>query len=104
MPSRSGESEVRDFPCPVLLATIMMSLTRWGALCASGVLSLLCIVQCAVWRLYLSPLSKFPGPKLAALTMWYEIYYDVLNSCGGLYFWRIEQLHKKYGETNITET
>ncbi|KAK5124234.1 hypothetical protein LTR85_001937 [Meristemomyces frigidus] len=41
------------------------------------------------------PLSKFPGPKLAALTLWYEFYYDVVKR--GRYTWRIGEMHEKYG-------
>ncbi|RYP24616.1 hypothetical protein DL765_000442 [Monosporascus sp. GIB2] len=48
-----------------------------------------------VYRLFFSPLSKIPGPKLAALTHWYEGYYEVW--LGGKYFLRIEEMHKKYG-------
>jgi hypothetical protein len=48
-----------------------------------------------VWRLYLSPVAKFPGPRLAALTFWYEFYYDVIKE--GAYVYEIERMHQKYG-------
>lgn len=48
-----------------------------------------------VYRLYFHPLSKFPGPKLAAITRYYEAYYDV--ALNGQYTFKIRELHKKYG-------
>ncbi|CDM33000.1 Cytochrome P450 [Penicillium roqueforti FM164] len=48
-----------------------------------------------IYRLYFHPLSKFPGPKLAALTSLYEFYYNVV--LGGRYLWEIERMHEKYG-------
>ncbi|KDB31034.1 hypothetical protein H112_06555 [Trichophyton rubrum D6] len=47
------------------------------------------------YRLFLHPLSRFPGPKLAAISRWYEAYYDVV--LGGQYTVKIAELHKKYG-------
>lgn len=49
----------------------------------------------AFYRLYLHPLRKIPGPKFAALTWWYETYYDVIKQ--GQYNFKIQELHKKYG-------
>lgn len=46
-------------------------------------------------RLFLSPLSRFPGPKLAAATFWYEFYYDII--LGGKYVWEVKSMHEKYG-------
>ncbi|KAJ5345239.1 hypothetical protein N7452_003243 [Penicillium brevicompactum] len=48
-----------------------------------------------IYRLYFHPLSKFPGPKLAAITSLYEFYFNVAK--GGRYFWEIERMHEKYG-------
>ena len=50
----------------------------------------------AVWRLYLSPIAHIPGPRLAALTLWVEFYYDVVLC--GRYTFKIMEYHQRYGE------
>lgn len=55
------------------------------------------LVSLALYRLYFSPLAKFPGPRLAALTNWYEFYYDVVRE--GEFTWQIQKLHRVYGKT-----
>lgn len=57
---------------------------------------LLYTVVLVIYRLYFSPLAKFPGPKLAAATLWYEFYYDIIKT--GQYTFKIRELHAKYGE------
>lgn len=47
------------------------------------------------YRLFLHPLARFPGPKLAAISRWYEGYYDVVQ--GGQYTPKIAELHREYG-------
>ncbi|KAF2158546.1 hypothetical protein M409DRAFT_38183 [Zasmidium cellare ATCC 36951] len=49
----------------------------------------------ASWRLFFGPLAHIPGPRLAALTFLYEIYFEVFRD--GTYIWEIERLHKIYG-------
>ena len=53
------------------------------------------LISLAFYRLFLHPLAKFPGPKLAALSRFYEAYYDVVQN--GQYTFKIAELHKKYG-------
>lgn len=48
-----------------------------------------------VYRLFFSPLAKFPGSKLAAATSWYEFYFDYWLE--GKYVFEIERMHKIYG-------
>lgn len=52
-------------------------------------------IYVAIYRLYLSPLAGIPGPRLAALTQWYEFYYDIILP--GQYTFKTVELHKKYG-------
>lgn len=52
----------------------------------------------AVFRLLLNPIAHFPGPKFAALTGWYETYFDCFQR--GRYWAEIEKMHEKYG--NLT--
>ena len=54
------------------------------------------ILHAATYRLYWSPIAKFPGPKLAALTRLYELYYEIIK--GGQYTFKIGEFHKKYGK------
>ncbi|KAF7928971.1 hypothetical protein EAE99_004715 [Botrytis elliptica] len=49
----------------------------------------------AIYRLCLSPIAKFPGPKLAALTSWYEIYFNIVRD--GQWLWEIKRMHEEYG-------
>jgi hypothetical protein len=53
------------------------------------------LVLGAIYRLYFSPIAKFPGPKLAAVTLWYEFYYDIILR--GQYTFKVRDLHVKYG-------
>ena len=53
------------------------------------------LVLRSIYRLWFHPLSKFPGPKLAAISHLYEFYYDTIK--GGMYIWEVERMHEKYG-------
>lgn len=54
----------------------------------------ICIV--IAYRLWLGPLASVPGPKLAALTGWYETYFECVQR--GRYWVEIERMHEQYGK------
>ncbi|PQE14947.1 cytochrome p450 protein [Rutstroemia sp. NJR-2017a WRK4] len=68
-----------------------------------GILALLSLavwtIYGVIYRLYLSPIAKFPGPKLAALTLWYEFYYNIVLN--GQYVFEIKKMHEKYEQLRL---
>nr|WNZ75843.1 hypothetical protein [Trichoderma harzianum] len=65
------------------------------ALVATVLFSFIYNVYLVIYRLWFSPLAKFPGPKFAAASFWYEFYYDYWLD--GKYLFEVEKMHKKYG-------
>jgi hypothetical protein len=57
-------------------------------------------IYLAVTRLYFSPISHIPGPKLCAISGWPEFYYDFFK--GGKYIFEIQKMHEKYGKPFIS--
>jgi hypothetical protein len=69
-------------------ATILYSLLMFNGYTAATI----------IYRLFQSPYTAFPGPKLAATTYWYTFYYDAIK--GGQYMYQIQKLHEKYGNAD----
>ncbi|KAJ5584592.1 uncharacterized protein N7459_004392 [Penicillium hispanicum] len=59
-----------------------------GSLLAYGLVT-------AIYRLHIHPLSKFPGPPLAAMTGLYEIYFAAWGA--GSFEDEIDRMHEEYG-------
>ena len=69
------------------------ALTPWMSLL---LVSTIYPILLCTYRLFLHPLASFPGPPLAAMTHWYEFYYDFFSP-GGQYIFVIREMHVKYG-------
>ncbi|RGP67090.1 cytochrome p450 [Fusarium sporotrichioides] len=63
-----------------------------GVVAASTVIYFL---SSCFYNLYLHPLRKIPGPKLAAIGPYLEFYHEVIRD--GQYLWEIAKMHDKYG-------
>jgi hypothetical protein len=75
-----------------LLADLSVHPTALTLLAAS---LLLYLAALTFYRLYLHPLANFPGPRIAAVTSWYEGYYEIVKN--GQYSRQISKLHDLYG-------
>ncbi|MCJ1388148.1 hypothetical protein MMC18_000993 [Xylographa bjoerkii] len=64
------------------------------AACIVGFLAIRIIVT-VIYRLYFHPLAKVPGPKIAAATRGYELWYQGLQQTK--FPAKIKELHKQYG-------
>ncbi|KAK6844451.1 hypothetical protein PG995_014561 [Apiospora arundinis] len=75
----------------------VISKLRWELLSWPSIATIAVIYfsTLSIYRLFFHPLARFPGPKLAAITRYYEAYYDLIRN--GQYTFKIAELHKKYG-------
>ncbi|KAL4932039.1 cytochrome P450 [Aspergillus undulatus] len=83
---------------PILFTRVAALATEhgiYGTLAAGLAGLILYNALLTIYRLYFHPLARFPGPKIAAATRWYEFYYDVIKA--GSYVYKIDEMHKVYG-------
>lgn len=90
LPGMMASSHSWRFQQPVLQeaskSSLVLSLVM---VCSIG------IVSCCFYNLYLHPLRKIPGPKLAAMSSWPDFYHDVVKD--GSYLFKIREMHEAYG-------
>lgn len=65
----------------------------FAALCFGWLFYCLVLI---VYRLYFHPLKNFPGPKLAACTILYRAWYQIVRDGSQLKQWN--KLHQRYGK------
>ncbi|KAI4170325.1 MAG: hypothetical protein LQ343_005078 [Gyalolechia ehrenbergii] len=71
-----------NIPFAFFVLSFIVAWTIWG-------------IGLVIYRFHFHPLAKFPGPKLAIATYWYEFYFDVIR--GAKYTWKLYELHDQYG-------
>jgi hypothetical protein len=77
----------------------MLPLGYFGFAIAVLLASLIYAGCLVLYRLFFSPIAGFPGPRLAAVTHYYEFYYNWWLQ--GQYIFKLEELHEKYGMSPV---
>ncbi|KAL8836577.1 MAG: hypothetical protein Q9176_006214 [Flavoplaca citrina] len=67
----------------------------YAKLAIAAALFVVYVIALYIYRAFFDRLSHIPGSKLAAATLWYEFYYDVVLK--GRYTWEIKRMHEVYG-------
>ena len=66
--------------------------------------ALLYVILLMIYRVCFHPLARFPGPKLAAATGWYEFYFDILHGTEYTFMHEIERIHEVHGLSEFATT
>jgi len=83
LPAPTAHEVYLAFADAIMLGLILGIVTLW-------------LAYTVFYRLWFSPLARFPGPRLAALTTWYQFYFDIVKD--GRLPWHLAHLHQIYGE------
>ena len=83
------------------MADIVALFSVTTALAGVIFLFLFFVILKVIYNLFFHPLARFPGPKIAAATKWYEFYFDIIKSPGGQFFHELNRMHNAYGEQNL---
>ncbi len=92
---KANNTQSQAVLCPldnILNMHDFMQSTYFHLLCSFFLLRLFYLV---LFRLYLHPLRSFPGPRLAAITDYYQAYYAIWQN--GMFAKHTEELHRIYG-------
>ncbi|KAJ8068587.1 hypothetical protein OCU04_002299 [Sclerotinia nivalis] len=92
-PHNPNPNQYTSIPYPQIMELLDPLINHWIACLV--IMFLVYQVALLVYRLWICPLARFPGPRLAAGSLWYEFYYDVWLE--GQYTFKIRELHEIYG-------
>jgi hypothetical protein len=74
-----SRSFVAQHPAASMAVLGTSSLSYGNLIAMIAISSLVYCIGLGIYRLYFSPVSKFPGPRLAALSLWYEFYVSAVT-------------------------